>query len=114
MRGVKIQDPRGRGEKAGHAAGTLRHTQEQDRLVSDPGRGGVENGNHLEGGLRRCHVRARKDRVVVETVREHVLSPDRAHAADQADLAPEENATSRINASQCSPVRGHDMSLAYA
>ena len=33
---------------------------------------------------------------------------------DGRDFASDETTTRRINTSQCSPVRGHDMSLAYA
>jgi len=74
-------------------------------------RGGVEHRDHLEGGLRWSHIRAGQDRVVGEAVRESV-GWDGAHVASRRDVVGNEEATKRISASQCSPVRGHDMSLA--
>ena len=113
MRSSQVKGPRGCGQEAGHGAWALGDAQQEDRLVADSSCGGVEDRNYLECGLRRRHIGARQDRVVVQAVCEP-LSCDQTHAADRPNLARDEKATSRITANQCSPVRGHDMSLAYS
>ena len=51
VRSAKIQCACSCGQEAGHRARALGDPQQQDRLVSDPGRGSVEDRDHLEGCL---------------------------------------------------------------